>query len=304
MRRCSALVLLALHGACAAPLVQDAGPSGPSARETLAGARPIEVRTGDGMTLRGLFLEAAADAPVVLHLLPSAASTETGVPAGIGRVALDGMLERFRDLGWSSLVVDYRGLGRSDGCRDARRLGSDGEAMWREAVRRAGGSADRVVLRAVSLGSLVAADLLARCAESDDGDGRPAAAVLVAPVRSTTVVRNVARDRSGALAAWWAGLVYRTPDLPDLETVVASTGVPLLVVLPAEDPYLPREESARLDDAARAAGHRVEALASDHAQTVLRAWGFAIDADGFAGQRVSTLLEAERLFLDGLGLTP
>ncbi|MEM1452276.1 MAG: alpha/beta fold hydrolase [Planctomycetota bacterium] len=303
VRRCFAIpllatLLLALHAACAAPIVQDAGAVGPAVLETLPGASPVELQTDDGVTLRGAFLEAKEGAPVILHLLPSAASTETGVPGGIGRIALDGTLQRLRDLGWSSLAVDYRGLGRSDGRRNADRLGADGDAMWREAVRRAGGSPDRVVVRATSLGSLVAAHLLAQ----DTAGGKPAGVVLIAPIRASTVVRNAARDRRGSFAAWWAARLYGSPAIPDLDTVVASTPVPVLVVLPSEDPYLTPEEAAQLADAARAGGHRVEILAGDHPRAVLRAWGFEIDEDGFGGRRVSTLMEAERRFLDDLQL--
>lgn len=146
MRLGSSLLLLVSSAACAAPLVQDAGASGPAVLESLRDARAVEVRA----------------------------------------------------LGWSSLVLDYRGLGRSDGRRDAGRLRADGRAMWREAVRRAGGAPGRVVVRAASLGSLVAADLLARGGDGIDesSDGRPAGAVLVAPVRASTVGRH-AWCRSG-----------------------------------------------------------------------------------------------------------
>ena len=71
---------------------------------------------------------AGEGAPVLLHLLPSAASTSTGVPAGIGRVDLTGMFETLRSLGWPSLALDDRGIGRSDGERGAAALATGGRA--------------------------------------------------------------------------------------------------------------------------------------------------------------------------------
>ncbi|MEL6713373.1 MAG: alpha/beta hydrolase, partial [Planctomycetota bacterium] len=227
-------------------------------------------------------------------LLPSAASTSTGVPAGIGRVGLSGTLATLRALGWSSLVLDYRGVGRSGGSRNARRLPADGRAMWAEAVRRAGGAPDRVVLRATSLGTLVAAELLAT---EGAGQGAPRAAVLAAPVRAASVVRNGARERHGAFAAWWAGLLHSAPNVPELENVVASERVPLLLVLSENDGYLPPAETERVRRAALEAGHEAVVLDGDHARAVLRTWGMDVDQAGFSGRRTPELLDAERRFL-------
>ncbi|MEO0662750.1 MAG: alpha/beta hydrolase [Planctomycetota bacterium] len=288
------LALLALTAACVAPVVQSAGTVGPDLLGPDGGAIPVETVTEDGVTLRGGFVDAGPGAPVVLHLLPSAASTSTGVPAGIGRVGLSGTLATLRALGWSSLVLDYRGVGRSDGSRDARRLPADGRAMWAEAVRRAGGAPDRVVLRATSLGTLVAAELLAT---EGAGQGAPRAAALAAPVRAATVVRNGARERHGAVAAWWAGLLHSAPNVPELEDVVASERVPLLLVLSENDGYLPPAETERVRRAALEAGHEAVVLDGDHARTVLRTWGMDVDQAGFSGRRTPELLDAERRFL-------
>ncbi len=299
-------LFLLLSSSCVAPLVQDAGLAGPDVLEPGTAAQLVEVRAGDGVTLRGAFLDAGPGAPVVLHLLPSGASTRTGVPAGIGRIGLSGTLETLRAHGWSSLVLDYRGVGRSDGERDAGQLSVDGRAMWDEALRRAGGAPSRVVVRATSIGTLVAAGLLATgsAPSGRHTSDAPGAAVLVTPVRAPSVVMNAARERGGTLAAWWARMVHTTPAMPDLTTVVASGRIPLLLVLAADDPYLPAREAEQLHATATGAGHRVEVLKGSHARTVLRAWGFDLDEEGFAGRRVTGLMDAERQFLDNLELTP
>lgn len=295
------LLLGLLGSGCTAPLVEDAGAAGPALLESLTDARAIEVSTPSGQVLRGAFLEAGPEAPVVLHLLPTGASTRTGVPGGIGRVALDGTLLALQQLGWSSLVIDYRGVGDSDGDRSPELLREDGRAMWREAVLRAGGAAERVVVRATSLGTLIAADLLR--AGNALGGSQPAGALLFAPIDAETIVPNAARSRYGTLAGWWAGWTHRTPDFPGLVAAASSIDPPLLIVLPARDPYLPPEEAARVRDAAVAAGHRVETLDGEHARTVLRAWNFDVDVDGFGARRMPELLAAEASFLQSLGLT-
>ena len=143
MRWIRAGTAAALIGLCAtpgcrvAPLVQDAGSAGPLAPPERPGWEPASIVTADGITLRGTFFRAPDEKLIVLHLLPSGASARTGVPAGIGRIGLTPVAETLRGEGVSSLIIDYRGTGDSDGARDTARLLDDGRSMWREAVRRA-----------------------------------------------------------------------------------------------------------------------------------------------------------------------
>ncbi|MDP6370305.1 MAG: alpha/beta hydrolase [Planctomycetota bacterium] len=287
----SLLVCIALLGpaGCVAPLVQSAGESGPSALEQLEGPVAIAVDTGAGTMLRGLHLRAAAEPPlVVLHLLPSGASVTTGMSAGIGRHGIASTLTSFARFGCDSVVIDYRGLGDSDAPRDASALLEDGRAMWRKAVELAGGRSDRVVIRAASIGTLIAADLLA-------AGHHPAAVILIAPVRASTITYHGARVHYGAVAAWFADLLYRTVPVSDLETVLAATRVPVLLVLPDRDIYLPPVER-RLIEAA-ATSHRVIDYPGDHHVTVRRMWGFTIDPESMSGRATPELIDAEREFL-------
>ena len=155
-------------------------------------------------TLGGLHLPGDTAPPlVVLHLLPSGASVTTGMPVGIGRHGLASTLTTFARLGCGSVLIDYRGVGDSDGPRDPAGLLADGQAMWRKAVELADGQADRVVIRAASIGTVIAADLLA-------SGHRPAAAVLIAPVRASTITYHGARAQYGCPRAAGGNAVVAT----------------------------------------------------------------------------------------------
>lgn len=287
----AALCAMFASGCTVLPLLPDVGDSGPSVLDTLPDAQPATAIAADGFDLRGASVVASPTAPVVLHLLPSGASVVTGVSAGIGRVGLASSLESLRQVGFSSVVFDYRGIGASEGRKNADQFLDDGRAMWREAVRLAGGHEDRVVIRAGSLGTLVAADLL--------GEGaRPSGVILFAPIRSSSAVRNAVASRYGALWAAFASGVYKSPDAPDLEAVARDIPVPMLIVLPAEDQYFPKDEATLVANAAREAGHIVIDDPGDHQTTVLRSWNFEIDPNGFGGRRVETLTDAELRFLN------
>lgn len=297
-RRASVAVVLTTacslvgHGCGVAPLVQDAGTKGPSVLATMSGSRSVTATASDGVALRGAFVAATGPAPVVLHLLPSGASVQTGVPIGIGRVGLASSFQALKREGLSSVVFDYRGVGCSDGHRDTGRLLDDGRAMWHEAVRLAGGQ-ERVIIRAGSLGTLVAAALL------DDG-AEPAGVILFAPVRSSTIARHaIASGRGRAVALLTAGL-YRAIDAPDLEDVAAISSIPMLVVLPTHDEFLPVQEAGIITTAFETGGHAVARFQGDHQTAILRSWNFVLEPGGHAGRQVEALGDAELEFLNDL----
>lgn len=301
MPACRAIFALVLTTTCAlvgngcgiAPLVQDAGTAGPSVFGAIPQSRSVTATTLDGVVLRGVFVEAPGTAPVVLHLLPTGASTETGVPIGIGRVGLASSLNALRDEGLASVVFDYRGVGRSDGQRSTCRLLDDGRAMWHEAVRLAGGRQDRVIIRAGSLGTLVAAGLL------DEG-AEPGGVILFAPVRSTTIVRHAIESERGWVWAMLTSCLYRSLDVPDLEVVALQSRVPMLAILPTHDEFLPAHEADNIATSFDAGGHAVVKFPADHQTTILRSWNFVVDPDGSAGRLVSALSDTELGFLRNL----
>lgn len=293
---CVSTAMIWLAGCAVAPLVTPVSPNGVSPLRSSGTAREIEAGATDGTVLRGLLVESEVpNGFVILHLLPSRTSIDSGLPIGIGRLGLEPVLESLAAQGFASVAFDYRGVGASDGTTDASLLFDDGAAIWRRAVELAHGREDRVLIRACSLGSLVATDLLAR-------DARPAGVILFAPVSGKTVVIHAARHHRGPIFGPLSAVFVRPPKTPPLETVLASASVPVLALLASEDPYLPRREAEQLKVVLERAGQTVRLLPIDHQTLVLRAWGMDTESSdgGFAGRITQQLLEEEQAFLNAL----
>jgi hypothetical protein len=169
--------------------------------------------------------------------------------------------------------------------------------MWQEAVRLAGGREDRVIIRAGSLGTLVAAGLL------DEG-AEPGGVILFAPVRSSTIVRHAIASEQGWAWALLTSGMYRSLDVPDLEDVALHSRVTMLVVLPTHDEFLPANEADIIATAFDSGSHAVVEFPGDHQTTILRSWNFEVELDGNAGRLVSALLEEELEFLKTLPTRP
>jgi uncharacterized protein len=71
-------------------------------------------------------------------------------------------LRMFHDLGYASLIVDYRGYGRSTGVPSERGTYEDASAAWDHLTRARGWQPGDIVLVGESLGGAVAAELAAR----------------------------------------------------------------------------------------------------------------------------------------------
>jgi pimeloyl-ACP methyl ester carboxylesterase len=205
-------------------------------------------------------------APVVLHLLESSGSiTSPFWFAGYGSLLAD-----LADLGFASLALDYRGIGASDGSRSVTHLSEDVEAMWSEAVRRAG-SPDLVVLRGLSLGALCAGLALQQGAE-------PAGVALFAPVRSESVVRHFGAHTYGVFG-WLAAWVFRPVVEHDLVSELERARVPLLVIAPEDYFLLPEDERASLQRSVAASRGRWVAVDDDHIRAIHDAHGACVAAE-------------------------
>jgi pimeloyl-ACP methyl ester carboxylesterase len=214
----------------------------------------VELEVVPGSKLRGVFVPAEPGAPVVLHLQESASSVAST------QLPFRTLVTELADLGWSSLVVDWRGVGVSDGERSVDHLGADALCMWHEAVRRAGGDARRVAVRATSLGTIAAAELLA-------SGVRPAAVVLVAPVMPRTVTARMAGYLHGPFVAWIAKLLYRSVSVVDPPHELSRLSCPLLAYSSHGEQLVSEEERARLARAVEGANGRWILLEGDHVQT-------------------------------------
>ena len=94
------------------------------------GAEAVKLRVGERDWLRGVFVNAGNNAPLVLHLL-GGGETLTARHQVAGKVVWVGdTIRELARLGLSSLVVDYRGVGRSDGHRHSRYMLADARVAW------------------------------------------------------------------------------------------------------------------------------------------------------------------------------
>lgn len=213
------------------------------------GTEFVEIPLPSGDRLRGVYVPSDPGAPIVLHLLESSGSVAS---TSLGYRPL---LAALADGGFASLMVDYRGVGASDGGRSPRHLEDDAWAMWSEALRRTGGDPGLVAVRAISIGTLAAASLA-------DRGARPAAWILLAPVRAETVVRHFAAWQFPGVLGQLASRFFRPPTNVDLVASVANMRPHLWVESPDGDELLPDSEQADLHRAVDAAGG---------------AWGRAVD---------------------------
>lgn len=148
------------------------------------GAELVELPVAGGAVLRGVYLPAGDDAPLVVHFPAMLESVSGGTHGDVFMVAEDGWLVGRHDLGavqfsakimplastdeaapftpaplhhglftalrragLSLLFVDYEGVGASTGSRSPKHLARDARAVWEEALRRVDGDPQRVVLR-------------------------------------------------------------------------------------------------------------------------------------------------------------
>jgi len=223
-------------------------------------SQAVDLEVEPGHWLHGVFVPADEGAPVVLHLLESSGSfTPSLYSKSAGEMTVTVTLGQrpvvweLADLGLASLIVDYSGVGPSDGERDPATLARDAQAMYAEALRRAGGREDRVVVRGTSIGALAAAALL-------DAGRRPAALLLVAPVRAETAAGHFARAYHGTVLAFFITPWLKSGLDVDLVATVGAARMPLIAVTTPHDELLPPEEQEILHAAVNRAGGQWAAL--------------------------------------------
>jgi len=275
-----ALALL-LKGCFVPPVVLEAGSRTLDLADFPPGAERVDLAAAPGIMLRGVQIAGPPGAPVMLHLLESMASItdgsrplwaisihddpacEAGRVMSLSQPEADGWpaesaaggsmrlqhrwLSRLAPLGLSGLVVDYEGVGASDGERSPDTLRRDARAAWTRAVDLAGGDEHRVILRGTSLGTLAAATLL------QDG-AQPGAVILIDPVRAETVALNFAAMTWNPALLFVARWFVRDAVDVDLIDVLDRVRVPLLVVQPRHDMLLLPDESEALRAAVERSG--------------------------------------------------
>lgn len=249
----AALAVLAVASACITPpavlAALDVDRDGFLSRYP-ASSETIELPRDSGGVLRGVFVPAGDGAPVVLHLLESSGSVASSfVPHGP-------LCAELADLGFASLVVDYSGVGVSDGERSVLNLAADARAMWTEAVKRAGGE-QRVIVRATSLGTIASSRLIA------DG-ARPRGLEWILPVDPKTVSGRFADHFYGPLVGAFARVFLRPiADIGPLD-VAEHLSVPTLVLVAREDSFLSLDERRRLETRLHEGPHSIRERPGDH----------------------------------------
>lgn len=145
-------------------------------------------------------------------------------------------LHMFHDLGFASLIIDYRGYGRSSGKASEEGSYTDAATAWRHATESLGYPAERIVLFGESLGGAVATQL---------ADARkPRALVLASTFTSVP-------DLGAEIYSWLpirllARIRYDSRDrLPQVTS-------PVLVIHSRHDDIIPFAHGERLFAAARA----------------------------------------------------
>lgn len=246
------LSLLLLAPSCIVPqAILPAGIGELSLNTFPAETELIEIPVPGGPTLRGVFVPAGPDAPVVLHLLEAEASVTWG-----GEL-VDGVVDEGPGAGWplfaelqaagiASLAADWEGCGASGGGRSPTHLRRDTLALWGEALRRAGGDPGRVGTRGASMGTIATASLLNEGME-------PAGVVLISPVRAETVAKHWAYHYFWDVLAFLAVPLLKDAGDADLIAEIAATSSPLLVLEPKHDFLLPPEEQELLEAAVESA---------------------------------------------------
>lgn len=141
----------------------------------------------------------------------------------------------FHSLGYSILMLEYRGYGRSEGKPSEEGTYADARAAWRHLTNERGYPAGRIVLVGESLGGAVAAHLAA--------EERPGALVLVSSFISVP-------ELAAELYPWMPARQlarYRYDTLASLDSV----SCPVLVAHSREDDIVPFRHGQQLFGAAR-----------------------------------------------------
>ncbi len=144
-------------------------------------------------------------------------------------------LRLFHDLGFASLIIDYRGYGRSSGKASEEGSYLDADTTWRHATEVLGYPAERVVLFGESLGGAVATQLAAT--------RKPGALVLASTFTSVP-------DLGAEIYPWLPIRLLARIRYDSLERL-ALVRSPVLMIHSRQDDIIPFAHGQRLFAAAR-----------------------------------------------------
>jgi len=175
----------------------------------------------------------------------------------------------FHDLGWSCLVFDYRGYGRSEGRPTEAGTYLDARAAYDWLTGTQGAPPERVVLLGRSLGGSIAAHLASRVA----------CRALVVESAFTSYLDMAARLYPYLPVRWFARFLYRYDTLACLREVRC----PVMVMHSRDDELVPFEFGVRLFQAVPGPKRFVEICGSHNegfllaGETYQQAWRTWLD---------------------------
>jgi uncharacterized protein len=185
----------------------------------------VWLRTDDGLRLHGWWVPVAEPRGTVLFFHGNAGNISHRLVS----------LRTFHRLGYSTLIFDYRGYGRSEGSPSEAGTYRDAEAAWRHLTEERGIAPETIALFGRSLGGAVAAWLAER---------HPTGAVIL---ESTfTSVPDLGAELYPFLPVRLLARI-RYPTLARMEHLRA----PVLVVHSRNDDIIPFHHGRRLWEAAR-----------------------------------------------------
>lgn len=185
---------------------------------------PLTLTTADGERLGAWFIPArhAHGTALILH------GNAGNISHRMDTIAM------FHRLGYSVLIFDYRGYGRSTGQPSEEGLYRDAQTAWDHLTRQRGIAPQRIVLFGESLGGAVAAWLAAR--------EQPGALVLSSVFTSAP---DLAADLYPWLPTKWLVRMHY-----DTRAALAQTSCPVLVAHSPDDEIIPFRHGQRLFEAA------------------------------------------------------
>jgi fermentation-respiration switch protein FrsA (DUF1100 family) len=216
----------------------------------------VALTAADGVKLHAWWLPAqGAAAGTVLHLHGNAANVSNHLP-------LVAWLPR---AGFSVLMLDYRGFGRSEGRPTLDGVLADARAALAHLRSRRDVDATRLIVFGQSLGGATALRLLAE----------DAAGVRLAVIDSAFAsYRGIARDAALQSIVLAPFLPLALPLLPgadkDPVTALARIDVPLLFVHGRADQVIPFKHSEQLYAAAKEPKHLIAVDRAQHMEAVMR----------------------------------
>ncbi|MDP2878762.1 MAG: alpha/beta hydrolase [Sulfuricella sp.] len=192
-----------------------------------AGLDYEEVRlvTADGVALQGWFVPSAQNRGTVLFLHGNAGNISH---------RLDSLLMLHR-LGYSTLIIDYRGYGNSGGKPSEQGTYQDAEAAWRHLTETRKIPSDTIALFGESLGGAIAAWLAVR--------HKPAALVIASGF--TSVPDLAAKFYPFLPVRWLSRFDY------DTRSYLRAVEAPVFIAHSPEDEIIPYQHGRALYDAAK-----------------------------------------------------